>query len=136
MVISQASECAVRAMFYLAGSPTNQVITKREICRAQEITPGFLIKIMQPLIAYGLVKSYRGVAGGFSLGKSPKEISMWDIISAVEGPILLNKCVIHEGFCPRDRTCAIHLVWSKAKSDLERTLSRATLAKLLKKRNK
>lgn len=136
MVISQASECAIRAMFYLASFPADQVITKREICRTQEITPGFLIKIMQPLIANGLVKSYRGVAGGFILNKPPEYISMLDIISAVEGPILLNKCMIHQGYCPRDKTCAAHLVWSEAKRDLERTLSEATLAQLLKTQKK
>lgn len=131
MVISQASEYAVRAMLYMAGFPAGQVVSKREICRTQGITPGFLIKIMQPLIDTGLVRSYRGAAGGFSLGKSPGEISLWNIISTVEGPIHLNKCLIHDGYCPRDKSCPVHQVWHKAKAELERTLSQATLAELV-----
>ena len=133
MVISQASECAIRAMLFMAGFPPNQIVSKREICRAQDITPGFLIKIMQPLIAEKLVKSYRGAAGGFSLGKSPEEISLWEIISTVEGPIFLNKCMIRDGYCPRDETCQVHPVWHEAKAELERILTRATLATLLQK---
>jgi len=130
MFISQAAECAMRAMVFMAGFPVNQVVTKRDICKAQDITPLFLIKIMQPLIAKGLVKSYRGASGGFSLGKAPENISMWDIISAVEGPILLNKCLTSEGYCPRDETCNVHSVWQKARTEMERILSEATLDKL------
>ncbi len=131
MVISQASECAVRAMLYMAGFPAGQPVSKREICRSQEITPAFLIKVMQPLIDAGLVKSYRGVSGGFSLGRPPEEISLWDIISTEEGAIYLNKCLVRDGFCPRDKSCPVHQVWHKAKADLERILCQATLAELV-----
>jgi Rrf2 family protein len=127
MFISQASECVMRAMVYMAGFPVDQVVTKREICKTQDITPLFLIKIMQPLISKGLVNSYRGATGGFSLGKPPEKISMWDIITVVQGPILLNKCIIHPGYCPRDETCNVHNVWQKAKIEVERILSEATL---------
>lgn len=130
MVISQASECAVRAMLYMAGFPKGLPVSKREICRSQGITPGFLIKIMQPLIDAGLVRSYRGVSGGFSLGRPPEEISLWDIISTEEGAIHLNKCLICDGYCPRDKSCPVHQVWHKAKAELERTLNQATLAGL------
>jgi Rrf2 family protein len=130
MFISQAAECAVRALLYMAGFAPDRVVSKRDICRTQGITPGFLIKIMQPLIAAGLVKSYRGVTGGFALGRPPAEISLWDIISVSGGPILLNRCLIHDGYCPRDATCPVHPVWHQAKAELERTLSRTTLASL------
>jgi len=132
MVISQATECAIRALMYVAGFPVGRIVTKREICRTQEITPGFLIKIMQPLIAGGLARSYRGIAGGFSLGKPSEEISLWDIISAVEGPIYLNKCMIHAGYCPRDTTCPVHTVWHKVREQLKQSLSQVTLAELIK----
>ncbi len=83
MVISRAAEYAIRATLYMAGFPTGQAVSKRDICQTQDITPGFLVKIMQPLINKGLVKSYRGVAGGFSLAKRPEEISLWDTVSAI-----------------------------------------------------
>jgi Rrf2 family protein len=115
----------------MARFPDGQVVSKQEICRTQEITPGFLVKIMQPLIDKGLVKSYRGVTGGFSLGRSPKEISLWDTIAVVQGPILLNKCTIRGGACSRDKTCPVHPVWLKARNDLKGTLSQTTYAELL-----
>ncbi|MBI5787282.1 MAG: Rrf2 family transcriptional regulator [Candidatus Schekmanbacteria bacterium] len=131
MVISQATECAIRALLYMAAYEPGQVVSKRDICQAQEITPGFLIKIMQPLIAGGLVKSYRGVAGGFALAKPIGEINLWDIIVAEEGPILLNKCLITPGYCKRDATCPVHLVWCKSREVLEKTLRQTKLDDLL-----
>ncbi len=77
MVISRAAEYAIRATLYMAGFPSGKAVSKRDICQTQEITPGFLIKIMQPLINKGLVTSYRGVSGGFSLGREPQDISCW-----------------------------------------------------------
>ncbi|MEW6087045.1 MAG: Rrf2 family transcriptional regulator [bacterium] len=130
MVISQASESAVRALLYMAALPAGQVAKKQDICRTQEITPAFFIKIMQPLLAAGLVESYRGVAGGFSLRKPPSKISLWDIVSAMEGPIHLNKCMIHKGYCSRDAVCPVHTVWREAKESVQRILSDATLDKL------
>lgn len=132
MVISQAAESAVRALLYMAALPAGQVAKKQDICRAQEITPAFFIKIMQPLLAAGLVESYRGVAGGFSLKKPPEKISLWDIVSAVEGPIYLNKCMIRKGYCSRDEVCPVHTVWYDAKAAVYRILSDATLDKLVR----
>lgn len=132
MTISRASEYAIRALLYMATFPPEQVIGKKDICKTQQITPGFFIKIMQPLISEGLVKSYRGSSGGFSLGKPPAKISMWDIICLEEGPILLNECMIQEGFCDRDKKCPVHNIWRQAKGDLENTLKEATLASLLR----
>lgn len=130
MVISQAAEYAIRALLYMASLPPGQIAKKQDICRTQEITPAFFIKIMQPLLAAGLVESYRGVAGGFSLRKPPEKISLWDIISAVEGPIFLNKCMIHKGYCPQDDVCPVHTVWHNARTAVQQILADATLDKL------
>jgi Rrf2 family protein len=132
MVISQAAESAVRALLYMATLPPGQVVKKQDICRTQEITPAFFIKIMQPLLAAGLVESYRGVAGGFSLKKPPAKISLWDIVSVVEGQIYLNKCMIHKGYCSRDAVCQVHTVWYNAKTAVQQILSDATLDKLVR----
>ncbi len=131
MVISQATEYAIRALLHLANSPAGEIVSKRDICKAQEVTPGFLIKIMQPLIAKGLVKSYRGIKGGFTLGKPAEEINLWNIVEAMEGPILLNKCMVHENYCKRNATCPVHVVWAKARDQLRRTLSECSLAHLI-----
>ena len=114
----------------MANAPVDEVVSKRDICKAQGVTPGFLIKIMQPLIAKGLVKSYRGMSGGFALGRPAGQISLWDIIEAVEGPILLNKCLIHPGYCERDENCPVHRIWITARDALRDILGGTTLAEL------
>jgi len=116
----------------MAAFPAEQVVGKREICKTQGITPGFFIKIMQPLLAAGLVKSFRGSNGGFALGKPSSRISIWDIVCAIEGPILLNECMAGEGVCDRDKRCPAHKVWQEAKAGLEETLRKATLDSLLR----
>ena len=134
MVISRATEYAIRALLYVADFPSGQIVSKRDICQTQDITAAFLIKIMQPLRDAGFVKSFRGVAGGFSLAKPAEEISLWDIVCVIEGPMNLNRCLISEGNCLRDSVCPVHRVWHKVRADLEQTLSEATLASLTQTR--
>lgn len=133
MVISQATEYAIRSLLHLASAHQGEIVAKRDICHSQGVTPGFLIKIMQPLIAAGLVTSHRGVKGGFTLGRTANQISLWDIIEAEEGQIFLNKCLIHEGYCERDVTCPVHQVWLRARQELEKILRQNTLADLVKR---
>ena len=57
------------------------------------------------------MKSYRGARGGFGLAKPPMDITLLDIIEAIEGPIYLSECLIHKGFCQREEVCPVHQVW-------------------------
>ncbi|MCA1796222.1 MAG: Rrf2 family transcriptional regulator, partial [Geobacteraceae bacterium] len=69
MVITRATEYAVRAVLYMAKSPPGEIILKKDICATQGVTPAFLTKIFQPLVKAGLIGSQRGVGGGFYLKK-------------------------------------------------------------------
>ncbi|MEE8574195.1 MAG: Rrf2 family transcriptional regulator, partial [Thermodesulfobacteriota bacterium] len=84
----------------------------------------------QTLGKKGFVRSYRGPDGGFALAKPAGEISVLDAIEAMEGPVFLNECLIHVGFCDRDQTCPIHDVWVGAQKTLKDFLSSCTFEKL------
>lgn len=101
MIITRATEYAIRAILYMACQPQGEIIFKKDICRAQEITPAFLTKILQPLIKAGIVGSQRGVGGGFYLAKPAAEINLFDIVTSQEGALYLNQCLIKEGNCGR-----------------------------------
>ena len=133
MLITRATEYAIRAILYLAKQPPKEIVLKKDICKTQDITPAFLTKILQPLIKAGIVGSQRGVGGGFYLIKSPEDISLLDIVEAQEGTLLLNQCMAGPGTCERDVFCPVHGAWSEVRDELTRTLSRHTFAELVAK---
>ena len=73
LIITRATEYAIRAILYMSRRPAGEIVYKKDICKAQEITPAFLTKILQPLIKDGIVGSQRGVGGGFYLAKEPAD---------------------------------------------------------------
>lgn len=134
--ISRGSEYAIRGLLYMAMPPEGKISYIKQISNAQDIPRAYLAKIFQQLSKAGFIKSYRGPGGGFLLLKSPKDISIFETIEAVEGPIQLNECFIYEGYCPRDQVCPIHDVWREAQSRLIDFLSNSSYADLAKTNKK
>ena len=128
--ISKKGDYAIRGMVYLAGQPPGRVVLASEIARAMDVPPLFLSKILQQFSKSGLVKSYRGSGGGFLLGRPPETITLCEIVEAVEGPIMPNRCVITGGACNRDKVCTVHPVWKKVQTSIVDILSGVTLKDL------
>ncbi len=114
--LSRGAEYAIRGLLYMSMQPEGKISFIEEISTAQEVPKAYLAKIFQQLSKKGFVKSYRGPEGGFLLLKAPKDISLFESIEAIVGPIHLNECLIHDGFCPRDQVCPIHDVWREAQT--------------------
>ncbi len=131
MVITRATEYAIRAVLHMAMQAPGATILKKDICEEQEITPAFLTKILQPLIKSGIVGSQRGVRGGFFLNKSADAITLLDVIKAEEGPIHLNLCLEEAGSCKRETYCVVQKVWQQARADLANILDSYTFAQLV-----
>lgn len=134
MIITRATEHSITAMLYLAAQHPNPVVSKREICKSEGITPAFLTKILQPLIHSGLVKSKRGVAGGFRLARDPEKITLWDVMKAVEEPLALNVCLTNDSDCNRVDYCPVHEMWAEVRQDMEKIFTRKNLAQIAKER--
>ena len=130
MIITRATEYSIRAILYMACQPQGEIIFKKDICRAQEITPAFLTKILQPLIKAGIVASQRGVGGGFYLARPAAEITLFDVIKTQEGPVYLNQCLMSEGSCAREFFCPVHGTWEEIRREFMATLSRYDFATL------
>ncbi|MBI5874318.1 MAG: Rrf2 family transcriptional regulator [Deltaproteobacteria bacterium] len=112
--LSKAAEYAIRGVLHLSLKAEGETCGIDEIAKAQDVPPAYLAKLFQSLARKGFVKSFRGVEGGFVLTKKPKDISMLDVIEAMEGHIYLNDCLIHAGYCPKDDMCPVHNVWKEA----------------------
>jgi len=130
VLITRATEYAIRALLYLAKQPKGQIVLKKDICATQNITPAFLTKILQPLIKDGVVGSQRGVGGGFFLLKDPEEVTLLDVVKAEEGPLYLNHCIAQEGICERDVFCPMHGAWKNIREELMKTLAKYSFAQL------
>lgn len=130
VIITRASEYAIRAILHMSRQPRGEIIYKKDICKAQDITPAFLTKIFQPLIKAGIVGSQRGVGGGFYLARDPAEITLLDIIKAQEGPVYLNQCLIEKGSCDREFFCPVHGAWRSIRNEFMSILDHYDFASL------
>lgn len=133
MQITRQTDYAIRCVLYLAEHP-DEVKVVDEIAKAKSIPKVFLAKILQKLSKAGIVRSYRGVKGGFELAKRPKQISLLDIIEAIEGPVAMNICAIDRRLCNMSNSCSVHPVWVKLRMDTENKLRRYSIDKLIKNR--
>jgi Rrf2 family protein len=117
-------------MLYLARQPRGRKVMTSTIARASDIPDSFLAKVLQVLARAGIVESYRGTGGGFSLRKPAGEITLRQIIEAVEGDIALNECLVHKDACKRVRACPAHKIWKEAQEQLLQVLDKANLGDL------
>ena len=99
--LTRGGEYAVRAMTYLARYPVGQVSSLRDVGREQDIPESFLAKIFQSLSTPGLVTSQRGAHGGFSLARPAGEITVREVVEAVDGPDLAQRLRAVAGGCQR-----------------------------------
>jgi Rrf2 family protein len=102
-----------------------------ELTEYVEVSKAFLHKIVADLVKAGLVVTYKGPAGGIVLAQPPDEISMLDVLEAVDGPVCLNICLLRPNECPRDALCPAHLFWGRLQSMVIGELKQATLDKLV-----
>ena len=130
MEISRRTDYGVRVIIDLATLPQNGRTSTHEIADRQKIPTPFLAKIISQLSLSGLVTTYRGSGGGVSLARPASEISLLNVIEALDGPIQLNRCTIEPGACPRDEHCPVHRIWAKAQTDLTDLLSCTTFDQL------
>lgn len=128
--ISRKADYAIRGMVYMAWRPQNEVSSIKDIAGFAEVSPTFLAKIFQQFNKMGIVKSYRGTGGGFVLGRPAADITLLDIVEAVDGPILINTCILAKGACDRDNTCPVHPVWKDVQQKMKGLLRDVTLERL------
>ncbi len=87
-------------------------------------------KVLKILAKSGLVRSIRGVNGGYQLVRPAREISIAAIIRAMEGPIALTECGLEPGTCPREQDCSLRSNWRRIGATVEQALDAMTLADL------
>ena len=133
MQITRQADYALRAMLYLAKLEANQRAATSQIAKAQEIPPSFLAKIISQLSIAGLIHTSRGAHGGVSLARKPEDISLLDVVEAIDGPIALNECTLDPSVCVFGEHCPIHEIWVETQNDLVNKLRNKTFDQLVER---
>jgi Rrf2 family protein len=130
MQVTRASDYAVRVTLHLAGLPPGSRASRAALARAADAPQTFVAKILQQLVDAQIVRSHAGRAGGFELARPPASVSVLDIVTAIEGPLCLNRCLASEDACHLAATCPAHGVWAEAQSAMAGVLAGASLERL------
>src|SRR3954468_2881025 len=135
MMFSTKAEYGVRVMAHLAKRDADAPVSLGSIAEAEGLPLAYLEHLVQRLRKQGLVQSRRGAHGGYTLSRPAKEITMADVVSALEGHLAPIECITPEGMCSRevkgDAPCPTKLLWTRVQGSIVRTLSDMTLEDLI-----
>ena len=131
MLLTRACEYGIQAVLYLAKHHEVPYISIKEIAEKNNISFHFLGKILQTLIQKGLLISYKGPKGGVSLARSPQEITVIQVIEAIDGLGFFQKCIVGMPSCDETHPCALHEKWSKIREDICKMLGDKSIAQLI-----
>src|SRR5512145_1062319 len=134
MQLTREGDYGVRSVLYLSRQPYKKISFVTEIAEVYKIPRSFLAKILQKLVKAGIVKSYRGVKGGFSLARPAKEVTVLDVMEAVEGKTAMNLCLADRKKCDFTRQCPVHHVWAAAQGKFIEVLKKANFDELARQK--
>ena len=123
MFMTLEADYAVRIVEYLTKHPCR--CDARTISEQMQIPQRFSLKILRELVAKGMVCSYKGAKGGYTLAMGPEEITLRQVIESVEGEYMLSRCQKEEYSCGRAH-CRLHKIYEKSSEDVRRELDSYT----------
>lgn len=132
-MFSRACEYGLRAVLYLAALNHNGYVSIREIGERLNISVPFLTKIFQKLTQAGLMQSLRGPSGGVMFARSPEEITLFDVIVAIDGPDLFTECVLGLPGCGEAAPCPLHDRWKEVRNPIRDLFASTTLAEMARR---
>jgi FeS assembly SUF system regulator len=128
--LSRTTDYGIVLMAHLAESGAGAQHNAREVAERTGLPAPMVSKILKALTREGLLASNRGAKGGYSLARSPEDISVPEMIAALEGPIGLTECAVHPGACSQESSCHVREPWQRINQVVRDALARITLADL------
>jgi Rrf2 family protein len=130
MQITRQADYATRAILHLARIGKNGHVATSQVAKEQQIPPAFLVKIVSQLSIAGILHTSRGARGGVRLAREPKNITLLEVVEAIDGPIRLNMCVQNESDCMFEKNCPLQSVWCDAQQELVTRLKNTNFEQL------
>ncbi|ARA93774.1 MAG: Rrf2 family transcriptional regulator [Bacteroidetes bacterium] len=127
-MLSSACAYGLRAALYLASLKEEGYVPIRRLSDELDISFPFLTKIFQQLTQAGLLTSHRGPRGGVAFTRPPGQITLKEIITAIDGPDLFEACVLGLPGCGEQKPCPLHAAWATERARLDALFADTTLA--------
>ena len=129
LTLTKTADYAVRAAIALAEAwGDDGYRTIHEVADEMALPVSFTPQVLGMLARAGIAESKAGRGGGYRLARSPRRISMLEVVEAAEGTLANERCTLRGGPCRWDDHCAVHETWTKAREALRRQLARSSLA--------
>ncbi len=128
--ISRETDYACRVVLHLAQQAPNARVTAKDVARRRLIPAALVRRVTTRLAHARLIITTRGMGGGMALARPASQISLFDVVQAMEGSIALNPCTLNPATCPLVKICPVHSEWMRARDLLVSELSQATFDRL------
>ncbi len=130
LAVSRHTDYAARIVLHLTLEGEGTRVTAQQIASRRLIPSAFIRRIVSRLSSAGILKTARGNGGGVTLARSAADITLLDVVDAMEGELVLNGCTADPSSCSLSGSCPVRSAWAGATRDLKRRLAGATFAKL------
>lgn len=128
--LSKKADYALIAVKHLAMHSKRHACSAGEIAEEYGISGTLMAKVLQKLARQGVIQARHGAAGGYQLEKAPEQVSALDVISAIDGPVLITSCVTNHGNCDTTSKCSIREPLRRVNESILQVLSTVTIAQL------
>lgn len=127
--ISERVNIAIHALAYIAAADKNASV--KRMAEDMQVSETYLAKVLQPLVKEGLIDSKRGAKGGFTLAKKPEDITAYDLVTVIEGPLPVNACLFAHPLCS-DKDCRFRLLTAEVRAMMENSLRKIKISDIMK----
>ena len=127
--ISKMTDYAIMVMVELNASP-GEVLNAQALAERSHLESPTVSKVLKLLVKTGLVDSYRGANGGYSIERDALDISVAEIIAAIEGPIAMTECSVEEGLCAQEAICSLRGNWQRISIAITKAMESVSLAEM------
>ena len=136
MKISTKGRYGLRILIDLANHDNGKPRLIRDIANAQQISEKYISRLVIALRRAGLIRSVRGVNGGFHLAKKSKEITLLEVLEVMEGAVSIVECVNPTPLCARQNLCGVRTIWQQLNDNIRSMMNNVTLEEILEACNK
>ena len=128
--LSRITDYGIVLMVQLAREEDDSTRNARHLAAETDLPVPVVSKVLKSLAREGLLTSQRGSKGGYTLARPPEDISVPEMISALEGPISLTACTVQPGACSQESSCDVREPWQRINDAVHSALTKISLADL------
>ena len=128
--MSKETDYGIVLLTHFAGVSNEKVFSARELAEATQVPLPMVSKVLKALTRAGLLISQRGPRGGYALAKRPSEITIVDVVTAMEGTVALTECLDQPGDCRHETTCHVRENWELINEKVLTALRDITIAEM------